>query len=409
METPLPPDVPPVSVVVPESSRVPATVAYFGIGVLTGLVTAAFGPSLPQLAAHTHSPISQISFLLTARALGNLLGSLQGGRLYDRVRGHRLMLIVLLSLAGALALVPVISQLWLLTLVVLMVGVTKGTLDVGGNTLMVWQHGRRAGPYISAMYFFWGVGAFLFPLLVVQSFDWIGDINWAFWIPALLILPAVLWLVRLPSPVAREVSADGVPYRVNSFLVALLAIFLFVYVGAEASFHSWIYTYVISLGLGSDSQAAYLTSAFWASFTVGRLIAIPLVARFRPRYILLADLIGCLVGIGIIVSWPASVSALWVGVGMVGLSMASIFPTALTLAEGRVTITGKVTSWLFVGASAGGMVVPWLIGQLFESVGPQVMMFTVATDIVLAGAMLVVILLFGGPVLPRREEAGLTA
>jgi fucose permease len=64
--------------------------------------------------------------------------------------------------------------------------------------------------------------------------------------------------------------------------------------------------------------------------------------------------------------------------------MASVFPATLTLAERRMTITGRVTGWFFVGASLGGMTLPWLIGQLFESVGPQVTMLILFADLIIA-------------------------
>jgi len=68
--------------------------------------------------------------------------------------------------------------------------------------------------------------------------------------------------------------------------------------------------------------------------------------------------------------------------------MASIFPTTLTLAERRMTITGRVTGWFIVGASAGSMSLPWLVGQLFERTGPRAAMFVVF--IALAAAALVI-------------------
>ena len=47
---------------------------------------------LPALAEQTRSTLGQVSILFSARALGYLLGSLLGGRLFDRLPG--------LSLAG---------------------------------------------------------------------------------------------------------------------------------------------------------------------------------------------------------------------------------------------------------------------------------------------------------------------
>jgi FHS family Na+ dependent glucose MFS transporter 1 len=145
--------------------------------------------------------------------------------------------------------------------------------------------------------------------------------------------------------------------------------------------------------LSSETAAAYLTSAFWGSLTAGRLLAIPIAARLRPRSILLIDLAGCLISMGIILSWPHSLVAVWAGTMGTGLAMASIFPTTLSLAESRMHITGQITSWFFVGASLGGMTVPWIIGQLFEPVGPYATMMTIMAAVVLMAGVFVAMML----------------
>jgi len=141
-------------------------------------------------------------------------------------------------------------------------------------------------------------------------------------------------------------------------------------------------------------MAAYLTSAFWGSLTLGRLLTLPVVARFRPTSILLANLIGCVVSVGIIVLWPGSQEAIWLGSLGFGLSLAAVFPTSLCLAQGRMAITGRTTSWFLAGGSLGGMCLPWLIGQLFESVGPQSVMFTVIFAMLAALIVLSVLIVF---------------
>lgn len=67
--------------------------------------------------------------------------------------------------------------------------------------------------------------------------------------------------------------------------------------------------------------------------------------------------------------------------------MAAIFPMMITLAENRVALTGKIMGWIFAGASMGGMLLPWLIGQLFETVGPRVMMVAITINMVIALAV----------------------
>jgi len=61
------------------------------------------------------------------------------------------------------------------------------------------------------------------------------------------------------------------------------------------------------------------------------------------------------------------------------------------MAQGRMRITGAVTGWFFVGASAGGMVLPWLIGQFFETVGPRATMVILFIDMTAAITILAVL------------------
>ncbi len=74
-----------------------------------------------------------------------------------------------------------------------------------------------------------------------------------------------------------------------------------------------------------------------------------------------------------------------------GLSIAPMFPTSISLAERRMAITGRVTGWFLVGASLGSMSMPLLIGQLFEPIGPQVVMIIILIDVLLALGVLVAI------------------
>jgi len=384
-----------------ESKHWPKTIGYFAVFVAVGLETAALGPTLPGLSEQTHTHLDAISFLFTAHALGYMAGSLLGGWLYDRVPGHPVMVIMLVLLAAMLALVPLAPALWMLVAAWLLLGAGGGALDVGGNTLIVWVHGRKVGPFMNALHLFFGVGSFLAPVVAAMALSLSGKTTAVFWILAALMLPVALWLSRQSSPVppskAQGPAEDIDPpvegasrmERVQARtsrgkIVLLIALLLLFYVGAEAAFGGWIYTYALTLDLGDETTAAYLTSAFWGALTVGRLVAIPAAMRFRPRTILLADLLGCLASVGLILIWSSSPAAIWLGALGLGFSMASIFPTAITLAERRIPITGAVTGWFLVASSIGAMSIPWLVGQLFEPVGPQIAMAIILVDLVAA-------------------------
>jgi FHS family Na+ dependent glucose MFS transporter 1 len=284
---------------------------------------------------------------------------------------------------------------------------------------VVWVHGDRVDPYMNALHFFFGVGAFISPIIIAQAVLLSGGIRSAYWVLAVLMLPVAIVMLRQPSPSAASQlggssAANAAPTdaaratdgrvgeargtRQDVTLVLLIALFFFLYVGAESSLGGWIATYAKTIGLGSSdpqeasATAAYLTAAFWGAVTLGRLFSIPLAAHFSPRRVLSADLIGCVASAAVLLAWPGNPVATWVGTLGAGLSMASIFPTSLSLAERHLPITGTITSVFFVGASLGGVSVPWLIGQFFERVGPRVTIAAISVAVVLSALVFAVIL-----------------
>jgi MFS transporter, FHS family, Na+ dependent glucose transporter 1 len=375
-------------------ARMSKTYAYYAAFIILGLAAASFGPTLPGLAQNVSSTIGQISYLFVLRSLGYLIGSLLAGRVYDRVRGHPLMVGVIVILALTMFLVPLIPMLWLLAFVLLVLGIAEGLLDVGGNTLLVWVHRDKMGPYMNGLHFFFGFGAFLSPIIIAQAVLLSGDIVWAYWSLALLMLPVAYWLSRLPSP-GPIVATEQEPNRpAVPLLIGLISLFAFLYVGAEVAFGGWVFTYATALQLGTETVAAYLTSGFWGALTAGRLASIPIATRYPPRTVLFVDLLIVLGSLAVILAFPGSFIALWVGAIGAGLGMASIFPTMLALAERHMTITGNVTSWFFVGSSLGGMTLPWAIGQLFEGIGPHVTMIAITIYVLLDLALFFVIMAY---------------
>lgn len=366
------------------------TTAYYLAFVLLGLTVAAEGPTLLKLAEHTSSALDQISSLFLFSSLGYLVGSYIGGRIYDRVPGHRFMASVLIFLGVMVAVVPLATARWTLFAIVLVLGLFKGALDVGCNTLLLWVHNETVGPFMNGLHAFFGVGAFISPLITAQVISLTDDVYWVYWVFALITFPLALWIWNLPSPASREVPAH---HESGSFplLPVLIMVLCFVlYVGGEAGYGAWIYTYAFTLNFGTEVTAAYLTSAFWGSFTLGRLLGIWVSTQAKPLTILYLDFVGCIVSVGIILLFPASSIMLWIGTILFGISQASIFPTFLTLAEERMHITGTIAGLFLVGAGLGGMVLPWLIGQAFVKVGAGAMMAMIFIGVILNWLMLLV-------------------
>ena len=373
-------------------NQITITMAYYLVFISLGLAAISFGPTIPSLAKHTGSDLSEISYLFTARALGGLLGSFWLGRSYDRWPGHLLMAIFLSTMAAMMVLIPIIPLLWLLIIILLVLGTVEGAMHVGGNTLLVWVHGSKFGPYMNGMHFFFGFGGLMSPIIVTQLMLMTGDIIWPYWLLALLILPSIIWLTRLSSPALPASMGEKQTGPTNRFLMVLFVLSFLLYVGMEVSFSGWIFTYTLTTGLGAEATAAYLTAVFWGAITVSRLLAIPLAVKLRPRTILLSDLTGALASAGLILFWENSLTAIWLGTVGLGLSFGSIFATLISLAERRMIITGKITGWFMVGGSLGAMSLPWLVGQLFEVIGPQVFPQVIFTTLIVTlGIMLMLV------------------
>jgi FHS family Na+ dependent glucose MFS transporter 1 len=377
--------------------RLSQTAVYYAAFTLLGMTYAAVGPTLANLAQQTHSELSQVSYLLTARWLGYLVGSFIGGRLYDRYRGHIVLAAMLGVAAVATAAVPAVPALWVLVALLVVYGIGAGAVDVGGNTLLIWVHRREVGPWMNALHFFYGLGAFMAPLVVAQAVLRTGDYRWAYWLIALLALPAVLGASLIPSPVRQTAADDGAARPFSGRLVALFALFLFLVVAAESSFADWISPYSLARGL-SEVGSAYVASIFWGALMIARLLFIPVAARVRPSVVLLSNIVGCSVGLALILLAQGSLLALGAGAVIFGLSVAVMIPSAMTLAGARMVVTGRVTGWFLVGASLGGMTMPRLIGQVFVSVGAWTSM---------AAILLAVLAMFSVyPMLVRYRPAG---
>lgn len=367
-----------------------ATTAYYLAFIILGLTTAASGPSLLKLAEHTTSELDMISLIFVFSSLGYLVGSFLGGRAYDRFSSHRLMSITLLIMGVTCIFIPISRSLEILLFAMLLNGFAAGILDVGCNTLLVWTHGEKAGPFLNGLHFFFGVGSLTAPLMFAQVLLGTGDIHWLYWSFAIVCTPIMIWLWFLPEP--RHGVTDEIRSASFSMLpVLVMALLFFLYVGLELGFGNWIYTYSFTLGLESDITAARLTSAFWGSFTFGRLLAVWISTRLRSKTILFMDIVGCAISIVIIMLWKDSSLALRVGTIGLGISMASIFPTFIMLAGERMQITGTITGWFLVGSGAGSMLLPWLIGQVFVLTGPQAMTTVLLIALV---SLLLVLLLF---------------
>ena len=371
-----------------------------------GLAGSALGPTLPTLAEQTGATIAKISFLFTASSIGYLIGSVGGGQLFDRLNGHRLMLAATLLMALSFFFIPLTTYFYVLILIMFLLGLGQGIVDVGGNLNLLWIYKGAVGPYMNALHFCFGVGAFLSPILLhnITTISG-GHIQWAFWSMAILTLPGLFGLGLLPTPENPEkvIEKNG-SNTINIKLIALMVAILFLYVGAEMGFGGLIFTYATRAKIVNEAQAAYINSIFWGALTLGRLLSIPFAKKFTPSQILIGNFSLALFFLAIILIFPTNPIAIWISSSGLGLAFSSVFPTVLSLGESRMKITGKVTGLFFIGTSLGGSLIPTMLGQIFEYVGDyQIMLALFFITLIGFGVLMALIKLAN--VIGEKERA----
>ena len=364
------------------------TFGYYSLFICLGLSSAITGPTLPALAAQTHTSLGSIGLVFLAGSIGYTLGTIVSGRVFDRLHGHPIMGIAEIFVAAMLLLVPFTPWFWLLLVIVVCQGFAGGFINTGANTLLVWTHGDKVGPFMNGLHFFFGLGAFLSPFLVAQVIGFKDGYRLAYWILSAIALLVGLRMLTLkdsphPTHALNGESTRPAPGPVPYALVISAMLFLFFYVGAEITFGGWVYTYAITLKLASAAGAAYLTSAFWLAFTAGRLISIPAATRFTAKQVILAALFSCLVVLALGISFWGSSLALWIMAIGLGFCMAPIWPTGFTLAGQSVSLTGRVAAIILLGDSLGGMFLPSLVGKVIVGSGARSMVYLVFGSLVL--------------------------
>lgn len=343
-------------------TRWPASVRlYLTSFLIVGMSLSMLGPALTELREKSGSGIGAIGVLFMGQSLGYVLGPVIGGRLYDRLDGHRVFAGGMLVLAAGLVAVPHLSTRPTLFAAFVTMGLGASVVDLGGNTLLMWEleaDGHRA---MNLLHMFFGVGAVVAPLLVYAGLLVVTTIGAAF---CLVMAAATLRIPAPPHPAGGrdEHTQATVP------ILAMLGGFFMIYVGTELGYAGWIKTYGEEIAL-SELAATWLTTTFWLSFTAGRAVASAVAHRVAPAVLLWATCVATVLSAALLIVGDGSVPVVWLGTIVIGMAMGPQFASMMNLIERRIHVTGSATMWFVGGAGLGGLVFPWAIGQWLDRSG----------------------------------------
>lgn len=352
--------------------------SFFALGVLT----AALGPALPDLAANNASSLAAFGGVFTALFLGSLLTQVIAGPLNDRL-GQRPVLLAGLALLALGMLGLVTSRALPLTLACAVVaGLGHGAIDVSTNVLIAEVYAARSAAALNLLNVFYGAGAVAGPAIAGLALRVWGTALPALWIGVGLLLVQAP-LVPLLAVVPRQPHSGGPGLRgmavYRSPLLWALGALLLLYVGIENGIGGWTPTYLLRTTALGATAAALATSGFWLALTGGRVIGTLLGARLAPNVLLFISLSGALLG-GVVLALSTGNATLTIAAVLIlGLCFGPIFPTALSITTATFQrAAGTAASVVVAMGSIGGMVLPWLQGALLERSGPPASVLLVA-------------------------------
>jgi fucose permease len=377
--------------------QVLASAAYYAVVWFLGLQSGLVGPTLGGIAEVLGEESgTALAPMFTCRAVGFLSGTLLVGVVFDTSpRQHVTLAIAAAGLAAGLATIPQLTSLSVYYALHVPLGVCLGFVDTGVNLLILdaWKGGNST-PAMNLLHFMWGVGSFMSPLLltflsVPSSFLVVAACGAASaTLPLLLPSPAT----RNPHKLAERKAAQQQKQQKHArqaagqdekpdpaaegglFLLPTAGGFFmfFFYVGLEAGYGSWLATYMVEQRITDAEGAAIYTSCYWGALTAGRLLAVPIAVYVPPATLITMDLLGACISTGLFLLTESSAASLLVVSVAIGLSLASIFASTLAVAETRMPFTGRRASICIAGASSGEVVLPLLIGALFDRFGVRV-------------------------------------
>jgi fucose permease len=148
----------------------------------------------------------------------------------------------------------------------------------------------------------------------------------------------------------------------------VFAALLFCESGNEASIGGWTSTYVGMMG-GTPRIATWILTGYWAALMAARLLTAWAQKHVRPARLVMWSGIGSAIGCAVLIA-SQSIPVMAVGAALVGFSFAAVYPATLAMAADRYEQrAGTVFGLLFSIALVGGMLFPWGVGHISQSVG----------------------------------------
>ncbi|GMG77343.1 MFS transporter [Bacillus safensis] len=360
-------------------------VFYFGcvFYFFIGTIHVFFGSLTPYLLSSYDKGPGELSSLIFFQFIGFLTGVLLSPILV-RKKGYGAVLTMgLLLMIGSLLLGLLVPGWTTLVLAGFFLGSGAGSLETTAGAYVISM--ANSAKRISIMEVFFGLGALLFPLVILLT---VTEQTWQyvflFQVGALTFV-LMLWLVfmnKLPHGQMDASTTRGTRKpsllvdRNNRMIVVIMICFAFFYAGIETNFANFLPS--IMLEKGGENWGLFAVSTFWTAIVIGRTVIARKADQLHPlRFLKLSA--SLMILLLVIFALTTHITAQLILIFFIGLCAAGMFPIALTASALMIeNAIDEATSYFIAAASLGGACLSFLIGFSLEWAGAASAVFVFA-------------------------------
>lgn len=354
---------------------------------LVGIGATVIASTLESLTGYFGIALENGGLFTGAFFIGGTLGIFVGGNLLDRIKSRPISVVGSAILGVCLFLLTLIpANLAIVGFIcVITMGFGYGFLVVSGNGLAPRYNPQNPARELSAINFFFGLGAIIGPQIANIAFN-MGDFRVMYLICGGLGIVSAATFMYMPNIAPIQKSETAVKIVWMSLIP--FGVMFFMYVGVEIGFSAWISPQLTLAALADVSTGAIGISLFWTGMTLGRFITSLVAGKIASETLLLGGM--GLVGAGVlgVLIFPTQIGVLLVLSFIVGFGCAPIFPLGMAILNSRYTQGfGAISGAIIAVGNSGAVVLPALQGWVGRGLDGGMVVSLVAITIALACAL----------------------
>ncbi len=356
-----------------------AYIAFIALGMPDGLL----GVAWPSIRASFSIPLDAVGVLISASVAGYLTSSFLSGLLVSHLGIGKVLSISCAMTGIALLSYTLVSDWWMMVLLGVMSGLGAGAIDAGLNGFVAANFSERLMQWLHASY---GIGITLGPIIMTLSLSKLNSWRVGYRVVAVfqLVLAACfmatlpLWKIKKSSLTDKDLESQPVkkiPFfeTLRKPQVWMSMLLFFLYVGSEVSFGTWTYS-LLTESRGIDrTLAGYFVGSYWATFTIGRIIAGFFVKKIGVNALIQGSVAVALFGTILLIWNPSDIINL-LAVALIGFAIAPIFPSLMSSTKDRVG-AGLSTNTIGIQIASSGLgtvIIPSILGVLARNYSLEV-------------------------------------